>query len=186
MKEPAVILKAKINPKVANYWLMSTVLVMTLTVVGIPLLLIVYPLTRYLIHRHLKHVECILTERSVIIRKGIFTKTEKTVLLDKITDVSLTQGILMRHWKLHKIAIETAGGNQMGEAFLNVTGIEDTLAFRSAIFEQKEKMQCRDSDSPKDTATKPTVDASVTELLQELLKSVRHIEAKLDSDKKSE
>ena len=60
--------------------------------------------------------EVVLTTRSLLTRKGgvcynccCFARKEKTILLDRIQDVSLSQGCIQRCYKLETLKIETAG-----------------------------------------------------------------------------
>jgi len=114
-------------------------------------------------------------------RKGMLNKTEKTVPLEKITDVSLSQGPIMRLWGLHKISIETAGTNQVGQAFLSITGIKDTISFRNAVFEQREIFL----NQRKSGGTKTVINNSASNedaqiiLLEQILKTLSEIKDKL-------
>lgn len=42
------------------------------------------------------------------IRKGVFTRSEATIPLNRITDVRLHDGPLMRHYNLRGLKVETA------------------------------------------------------------------------------
>jgi putative membrane protein len=181
MNEEKVLLKAELNPVVKKYWLIGTVLITSSTVVGIPLLILIIPTVLALMTPYFNSIECILTEKSIIMRKGILNKVEKTVPLEKITDVSLTQGPIMRMWGLHKISIETAGTNQVGQAFLSITGIKDTITFRNAIFEQREIfLNQKKSDNTKTTVNNSTPSNDVqTLLLDQILKTLNEIKDKL-------
>ena len=50
----------------------------------------------WLTGRYLERMECILTKRTLIVRMGFFVRVEKTIPLDKITDLGMVEGPLMR------------------------------------------------------------------------------------------
>ncbi len=131
MNEETQIKTAEFSPKVRTYWLLSGALVLTITVVGIPLLLLWFPLGRMLTQRYLDRMSCVLTDKALKVGKGIWVRTEKTIPLDKITDMGMVQGPIMRHLDLHTLTVETAG--QSGEgALVSLTGIVDARLFREA------------------------------------------------------
>jgi len=81
MSTEANLRKDEFNPKVCTYWLLSVALVLTVTVVGIPLLLLWFPIGFVFTKRHLDRMECLLTEKALKVKKGIFVRTEKTIPL---------------------------------------------------------------------------------------------------------
>lgn len=76
--------------------MLSGAWILFITVAGIPLIFIWYLLGMWATGRYLDHLECILTERTLIVRKGIWNRVEKTVPLDKITDLGMIQGPVSR------------------------------------------------------------------------------------------
>jgi putative membrane protein len=108
--------------------------VMLVTIPLVPIWLLVGMLVT---RRYLDSHSCVLTERSVKIKKGILNRIEKTVPLDKITDVALVQGPIMRAFGLESLSVETAGSTGTG-AFLKVLGIVGARDFRDAVLKQKE------------------------------------------------
>lgn len=104
--------------------------------------------------------ECVLTSRSLNVKKGVFIKTEKTVPLEKITDLQMVQGPLMRHFNLHRISVETAGQSGPG-SLISLLGIKDTEAFRKEVLEQRDCM-----GKPQDDAAVPAASRSDTVLLE--------------------
>jgi putative membrane protein len=116
--------KAQFNPSVCTYWLSSVALVLTVTVVGIPLLLLWLPIGFVITKRHLAAMECLLTEKALKVKKGIFVRIEKTIPLEKITDMGMVQGPIMRYFDLHTLTVETAGQSGQG-ALVSLTGIID-------------------------------------------------------------
>lgn len=131
--------EANFNPKVRTYWLLSGALVLTLTIFGIVLLPIWFIFGNYFTGRYLSHMRARLTPKSLEVAKGMFVRVEKTVPLDKITDVGLVHGPIMRHFDLQALSVETAGQSSAG-ALVKLVGIEDTEGFRAAVLAQRDKV----------------------------------------------
>ena len=58
-----VLLQATFNPKVRTYWMLSGALILTSTIVGIPLLIFWFPIGYALTGRYLARLRCVLTRR---------------------------------------------------------------------------------------------------------------------------
>lgn len=138
--EEKIIKTASFNEKVCTYWLLSGIIVCVVTIVGIPFLLLWIPIGLYLTKRYLERMECILTEKSLKVHKGIFTRVEKTIPLEKITDLGLVQGPIMRHFGIHQLTVETAGQSQ-GGPLVSLTGIKDVKDFRETVLEQRDTLR---------------------------------------------
>ncbi|WP_338519860.1 PH domain-containing protein [Alteromonas gracilis] len=103
-----IIINATFNPAVKTYWLISLLLVSTLTIVGIPFLIISIPLFFVISGKILAAMSAIVTERKLVVKRGVFNKEEKSIPLEKITDVAMVQGPLMRVFNLYRLSFETA------------------------------------------------------------------------------
>ena len=169
--------KARFNPRVCTYWLSSVALVLSITIVGIPLLLLWLPIGYYFTRRYLDRMECLLTEKTLKVNKGIFVRVEKTIPLEKITDMGMVQGPVMRYFDLHTLTVETAG--QSGEgALVSLTGIEDAKSFREAVLNQRDAISS--PSAPATAADVGTEPLGASSLLAEIRDSLLRIEAKLD------
>jgi putative membrane protein len=177
MSSDAYLSKAQFSPKVRTYWLLSGALVLTATVVGIPLLLLWFPIGYVVTQRYLNAMECLLTAKALKVKKGIFVRTEKTIPLEKITDMGMVQGPIMRYFDLHTLTVETAG--QSGEgALVSLTGIADAKSFREAVLNQRDALAGPSSHAvPAETPAEP-IGASA--LLAEIRDALLRIEAKLE------
>ena len=173
MKKESTLRRAQFSPKVQNYWLLTGILICLLTVVGIPVLLIWIPLGKYFTGKYLDKMECLLKTRELVIRKGILNRVEKTIPLEKITDLGLEQGPIMRHFGIHHLKVETAGQSGTG-ALASLTGIVDVEDFREAVLSQRDKITDKKSSSDKaDTV-------SEFQLLSEMRDALLRIEEKLE------
>lgn len=134
-----IIISATFNPAVKTYWLVSLLLVSTITVVGIPVLIISIPLFFLISSKILAAMSAIVTERKLVVKRGVFNKEEKSIPLEKITDVAMVQGPLMRVFNLYRLSFETAGQSAQG-ALVSLIGINDADTFRETILAQKDKL----------------------------------------------
>ena len=91
--------------------------------------------------RYLDRMDCELTDKSLKVKKGIMVRIEKTIPLEKTTDMGMVQGPIMRIFDLHQLTVETAGQSGTG-ALVSLTGILDAKAFREAVLTQREKVSC--------------------------------------------
>jgi len=137
MNEEKVILKAQFNPKVKTYWVLAPVIPLFMTIVGIPFLLIWVPIGLMVCGRYLASLECVLTNKAVKLKSGVLNRMEKTIPLDKITDMGLIQGPIMRAMDLERLTVETAGSSAPG-ALASVVGVVNARQFRDAVMRQKE------------------------------------------------
>ena len=136
----SVLKKAEFNPDVRKYWLMSGIWILFVTIAGIPLILIWYIIGMWITGRYLDRMECVLTDQTLIVKKGILVRIEKTIPLDKITDLGLIQGPLMRHFKVHALSVETAGSTSQG-ALVKLYGIKDVEHFRDIVLKQRDLLK---------------------------------------------
>jgi putative membrane protein len=60
-----------------------------------------------------------LHQTCLFVHQGVFFIKRKTIPLDRITDIVLDQGPLLRYFDIWRLAIQTAGsGQQVAEAYL--------------------------------------------------------------------
>ncbi|WP_296046768.1 PH domain-containing protein [uncultured Alteromonas sp.] len=166
-----VLRSASFDPKVKTYWLFNLLIVSGLTIIGIPLLIISVPLILFISERMLRAMSATLTERKLVVKRGVLFKVEKSIPLEKITDVAMSQGPLMRAMGLYRLSFETAGQSGPG-ALVSLIGIENAEAFREAILTQKDN----NSATPR---SKPEPSTGQASQLAELTESVKRIEQML-------
>ncbi len=180
MTEPTILRQAEFDPKVKSYWIWQPVLILVLLVVTIPLAILYVIIARLFIDKYLENMSCVLTERTLDIKKGIFNKTESTIPLEKITDLQLFQGPIMRHFGLHGFKVETAGqSSPTGGSLVNIIGIVDTKDFRKAVLEQRDRAALGALPTPavaQFPAATPIIDVQSTQLLIEIRDALHRIE----------
>lgn len=167
--------EAEFEANLGMYWLLAGAAYFTLSIVGIPLLLLWFPIGLWGTRRYISNMSARLTSKKLIVCRGILTRTENTVPLDKITDIALIQGPILRLMGLHKLTVETAGQSGTG-ALITLVGIVDAPGFRAQILEQKERLS--DVHSPAE-ASSPTEDNALLTQLVEMTTSLKRIEALL-------
>jgi putative membrane protein len=175
MTTEKIIRTATFNPKVCTYWILVFTIVLFFTVVGIPFLLLWIPLSLYFTKRYLDRMECVLTERDLKVKKGLFVRVEKTIPLEKITDLGLVQGPIMRRMGLHQLSVETAGQSAPG-SLVSLTGINDVEDFREAVLNQRDQIRTKPASSSVALSEPPTGDS---ELLREISATLVRIEGLL-------
>ena len=181
MTEPTPLRTAEFDPRIKTYWLLTAILLCVVTIIGIPFLLVVIPLCLIFMDRYLDAMSCVLTDRQLEIKKGILNKTESTIPLEKITDLQMYQGPIMRALGLQGFRVETAGqtSGAAGGGLVNMVGIVDTRGFREAVLAQRDG---RDDDKPARTAAstgRPAASDEHLSVLRDIRESLARIEDKL-------
>jgi len=140
MTENRILAEAEFTKKVCTYWLLSGGVGLLVCIVTIPLLPFWFLFGMMITRKYLERMSCTLTEKTLIFRKGIFNRIEKTIPLEKITDLGMKQGPIMRALDLHALSVETAGssGSDTGSALISLIGIKDTIGFRNQVLAQRD------------------------------------------------
>ncbi|MEM7516668.1 MAG: PH domain-containing protein, partial [Planctomycetota bacterium] len=151
--------------------------------IGIPLLLPwFFGYGSFLVKKWHERLECVLTEKALKVKRGYWFRVEKTIPLDKVQDLTLHEGPLLRKFGISMLLIETAGGSasaQSGAARL--TGIIDSVEFRNAVLDQRDRVAAGFGTASKaaPAALSPAPSSTENETLAELKDSVLRIEALL-------
>ncbi len=132
---------ARFEGKLRTYWFLQVVLLCVATVVGIVILPIwLLGLGQWYVRRSFEMLKCELHERTLVVKRGIFFKVEKTIPLDKIQDLTVKEGPLLRWLGLRSLKIETAGQGTPGASEADLAGIVDPLDFRDQVLRQRDSM----------------------------------------------
>ena len=178
MQNETVIREASFDPKVKTYWLVSGAIPFIVSIFGIPLLLLWFPLGFYFTGRYLDRMACTLTNKALKVRKGIFVRVEKTIPLEKITDMGMVEGPIMRRYGVKRLSIETAGQSGAG-ALVSLTGIVLADEFREAVLAQRDRMAAQGAAEEAPEVTGGGAPSN-TEAIEELRDSVLRIERLLE------
>lgn len=181
MQEPDLLKRAEFSQRVCSYWLLSGTIVLTATIIGIPLLLLWIPLGTLITRRYLSSMECILTEKALKVKKGMLVRIEKTIPLEKITDMGMVQGPIMRQYGLHTLTVETAGQSGPG-ALVALTGIKDAVAFLESVLSQRDRVADKNTKSISPDSAQSAPNTDQLKVLQEIRDTLQRIEQKMDKE----
>jgi len=155
-----ILRKAAFDPRLPTYYLLMSSLGLALSFIGLPLLPFwVLGLGQLVHRRQYESLESELTERSLNIRRGFLFRTQKNVPLDKITDLAVNEGPVLRRLGLCSLNVETAG-NTMGQASL--PGVVDAVAFRDAVLRQRDLVTGTAAGQPAARETAHPVEGAAT------------------------
>lgn len=173
-------ISAEIDDKVKQYLFWTVMWVSAVTVAGIPLIpiiAIVYWVWYAPRYREFHTLE--LDEVNVKSKRGVVFRSETNVPLERITDVSVHQGPLMRNFGVYKVSVESAGQTQLQGA-ATIIGVVDPYDFRDAVLENVEIVKQRTVGEGSTAADAPAAAGSneQTELLTEIRDILRRIDAK--------
>ncbi|MEM7054783.1 MAG: PH domain-containing protein, partial [Pseudomonadota bacterium] len=136
---------------------------------------IALPLAWWYYRKFYSTLEVVLTSRELQVSRGVLVRQEKSVPLEKVTDLALVQGPIMRRMGIKGLQVETAGQSSApGGSLVKLIGILDTDGFRDDALDQRDKVT---DGSPSQTIAEPDSEASTTVLLTEIRDSLQRIEA---------
>jgi len=134
-----ILLEARFDPRLQTYYLLQTMFVLLISLFGILLMPIWFFVGRAVHKRQYDALECELTERTLNFRKGFLFRVQKNVPLDKITDLALNEGPILRYLGLCSLTVETAGGGAgVGTGQAVLVGVMDPIEFRNAVMRQRD------------------------------------------------
>lgn len=175
-----VLARAEFHSKLKLYLVLRGSAILVASIAGIALLPFWIAIGPWWARRYIEHLECVLTERALVVKKGMLFRSERTIPLDKIQDLALKEGPILRKLGLGSLKIETAGGNSgQSGAEADLIGIRDLHAFRDRVLTQRDRVA--DRDGHRDGATEQHVDPSVPALLTEIRDSLTRIEGHLEA-----
>lgn len=175
-----IIYEAEFHPVLKTYLLVYTASIMLISIAGI----IIIPfwllgLGTYYCGRYYESLRCTVTTKTLEIKKGWLFRIEKTIPLDKIQDLTLKEGPLLRALKLHQIEIETAGQNiQQGSSDAKLIGIVNPREFRKFVLKQRDAVNEHSKENILEDQGEPN-----NRLLAQIRDSVKHIEHLLNQNK---
>ena len=132
---------AEFDRKFISYWRWLISIWLAVTIVGILLIPFWLLFSLWFAPQYLERMSARLTTQALDTRKGVFNRSESTIPLNRITDLRLHDGPLMRHFKLRGLKAETAGqSGQYASSEGNLIGVVDAAEFRNAILMQRQRV----------------------------------------------
>ena len=137
-----LIQQAEFNPKIQNYILFTGIFILTVSIVGIPLLFIwLMGLGQYISKNYYNNLSCQLSNSSLEFKKGILFKVEKTIPLENIQDLTFNENPLSKYFGLNILSIETAGQSTSDGSDMKLIGIINSNEFKQRVLSQRELLQ---------------------------------------------
>ena len=178
-RKATTLIKAEFEPRLKTYLHVTTIFVLTVTIVGIILIPFWLIIGRSYVNRYFSGLFCELTTRALHFKKGVWIRTEKTVPLDKIQDLTFKEGPLLRYFGVSYLKIETAGQSAQGVSDMTLYGIIDARKFREAVLDQRDITTDKStSDAGSGSLTSGQSDA-VLETLKTINETLGRIEKKI-------
>lgn len=172
------LLEAEFDPGIAGHGRWMIALFMAVTVVGIPFIPFGLLFSLWYYPEYLRRLSARLTTQAVEIEKGVFFRKESTIPLNRITDVRLHDGPIMRRYGLRGLRVETAGqAGQSAGSEGDLIGIIDAPAMRDAILRQRQSVLGGEGAPAAAPSTAPA--AGDGQLLAEIRDILARIEGKL-------
>jgi putative membrane protein len=176
-RKAASLIKAEFNPRLKTYLHVTTIFLLTITVVGILLIPFWLIFGRAYVNRYFNGLFCELTTRALHFKKGVWIRTEKTIPLDKIQDLTFKEGPLLRYFGVSYLKIETAGQSAQGISDMTLYGIIDARNFREAVLDQRDITTDKGTSDTGSSAS--TQSDAVLETLKTINETLGRIEKKM-------
>lgn len=154
--------------------------VSVVTVVGIlalPFIAIIYWAWYAPRYREFHTLE--LSDTGVQSKRGVVFRSQTNVPLDRITDVAVHQGPLMRYFGVYKVTVESAGQTQLQGA-ANIIGVVEPYAFRDAVLHNVELLKQRGTETVAQSAERPETSEG-SDAQTALLTEIRDLLAKIEA-----
>jgi len=164
-RDDTLLTAARFDDKLRTYWYLQLVLLFVVSVAGIALLPIwLLGWGQWYVRRAFESLKCELNERTLVVKRGIFFQVEKTIPLDKIQDLTVKEGPLLRWLGLRSLKIETAGQGTPGASEADLVGIVDPIDFRDQVLRQRDSMSAVPALQPSSDEGAPGTAESLTEI----------------------
>ena len=169
--------EAQFDRKISNWGRLVVSGFLFISVAGILLIPFWWLFSFWYWPEYLRRVSARLTTNALEIRIGVFFRKESTIPLNRITDLKLHDGPVMRHYGLRGLKVETAGSaGQDASSEGNLVGIIDAEGFRNAVLEQRQRViEAETGQAP----TAPAAPAPANDTLVEIRDILTRIESRL-------
>lgn len=180
MAQERILREATFSPNAVRYRGVATCIGLLVPIVTIPLIPFVVPITVWYWRRQYARLRVVLTTRDLKVHRGVFMREEKSIPLEKITDLAVFDGPIMRRMGLRGIRVETAGQTTQGTALVSVVGIEGTDNFRDLVLRQRDRIAETDAEPAPAAGTRAAAgEGAVLEALHGIHTTLERIERAL-------
>lgn len=173
-----IVAQARFDQKLPLYLYLRSLGTLAVTVIGIPLLPIWVFAGWWWSKRYYATLRCNLTDRHLRISRGVVFRQDKTIPLEKIQDLSLRHGPVLRALGISALRVETAGqSSAQGQSDAEFIGIIDVQEFQELVLAQRDRLESRTLLEPPSSTLDE--DLSTKEVLLEIRDTLKHIEKHL-------
>lgn len=175
MHDETIIDEARIDPVSVRYHMIVANAPLLLGCVTSPLLLISVPLTAWWFGKRYERLRCALTKRFLKIERGFLFFEQKTIPLEKITDLAVYQNPIMKWMGLKGMRVETAGraGGGKGGSLVDLVGVPDPETFRDEVLRTRDALGRPDADDARAGDAPPREGPMASAEAIALLKDIR-------------
>ena len=149
--------------KIIIYWWMSANLGLLFSVVGIILMPIWIPFGWLVHQKQYEHMSGALTARSLNMRMGWLFKKQQNIALDKLTDVSISEGPILKALGVVKMQFETAGA-----APFILSGVKNADKFRDVVLQHRDSLMATPTQQSSTSTESGNVLIEIRDLLKEI------------------
>ena len=137
-------MEGQFDKRYIGYYRIWVSLFLVITVVGIFIIPVWLIFSLWYGPESIRRLSVRLTPNTLEIRKGVYFRKEITIPLNRITDVRLHDGPLMRFFRIRGLKVETAGqSGQTSGTEGDLIGVIDAVEFRDAILRERERSDGR-------------------------------------------
>ena len=174
--ESKIIQVADFNPKIKTYIIFTVSFVLTITVVGIPLLIIwLLGFGKYISGLYYENLKCELTTHHLEFKKGAIFKIEKTIPLENIQDLTFIENPFLRYFDLRILKVETAGQSNPAEGSdMKLIGIINSAEFKQQILHQRELLNSGTTSEKIDLELKGTKTDEILLEIRDILNDIKN------------
>jgi len=173
--ESTLIQKVEFNPSIKTYILLVVAFILTISVVGIPLLVFWFlGLGQYISRRFYENLKCQLTDRHLEFKKGVLFKVEKTIPLENIQDLTFIENPLLKYLDLRILQIETAGQSNPQGSDMKLIGIINSSDFKEKVLHQRELLKTENRTDNRQTETNNEQIVDILEEIKDILNDIKN------------
>ena len=157
------IMSVEFDRKIIVYWWIMANFGLLMSFVGIPLMLFWIPFGWIVHQKQYEHMSGALTARSLNMRMGWLFKKQQNIALDKLTDVSISEGPILKALGVVKMQFETAGA-----APFILSGVKNADQFRDVVLQHRDSLMAAPTQHSSPSTESDGVLFEIRDLLKEI------------------
>ena len=173
--ESKLIQMADFNPRIKNYIFVVVGFFLTISVVGIPLLIVWFlGLGQYVSRHFFENLKCKLTDRHLEFKKGMLFKIEKTIPLENIQDLTFIDNPFLKYFDLRILKIETAGQSNKEGSDMKLIGIINSSDFKKKVLYQRQVLKTENKSEYRQTEKSKEQTANILKEIRDILNDIKN------------